>query len=151
MEAPDDLVGLLSYALYKQTIREAVSRGQAVLPRASRQPAPTERAAYRGDAERRLELFSASATVAAAPGIIANGLGASIGLAKTEVIQAIHRRTSFATAIGANLAAWAITLAVTVLLLVTVYLPNWQASLIERVRAVQAEAPAPKPSPALSR
>ena len=128
VEDPDDLVGLLAYALYKQTVRESVASGRTPLPPAQRHPAPTERAAYRGDAERRLQNFAAAATEEATPEIIARGVGIAIDAARIELTDTINRRTSFWTAIGINLAAWIITLAITVLLLLAVYLPNWQAA-----------------------
>jgi uncharacterized membrane protein len=137
VEDPNDLVGLLAYAPYKQTVREAVSVGRPVLPPSHRFPATTERAAYRGDAERRLQSFAAAATDEATPEIIARGVGLAVEAAKIELIQTIHRRTHFMSAIGVNLAAWVITLAVTVLLLVTVYLPSWQSNLIDRIKAAQ--------------
>jgi uncharacterized membrane protein len=143
VEDPNDLVGLLAYALYKQTIREAVCVGRPVLPPSHRFPATTERAAYRGDAERRLQSFAAAATDEATPDIIARGVGLAVEAAKIELIQTVYRRTHFLSAIGVNLAAWVITLAITVLLLVTVYLPSWQSNLVDRIKAAQAPPPAP--------
>lgn len=143
VEDPNDLVGLLAYALYKQTVREAVSVGRPILPPSHRFPAATERAAYRGDAERRLQSFAAAATDEATPDIIARGVGVAVEAAKIELMQTIHRRTHFLSAIGVNLAAWVITLAITVLLLVTVYLPSWQSNLVDRIKAAQPALPAP--------
>lgn len=134
-------MGLLAYALYKQTVRESVASGRPPLLPAQRHPAPTERAAYRGDAERRLQNFAAAATDEATPEIIARGVGVAVDAARIDLIATINRRTSVWTAIGVNLAAWIITLAITVLLLVAIYLPNWQAALLEHVKAVQTPSP----------
>jgi hypothetical protein len=137
VEGPTDLVGLVAYALYKQAIREAGMGGRPMMPPLHRFPIPTERSAYRGDAERRLQAFAALATEQATPGIITKGVELTVEAARIELIEALNRRTSFTAAILSNLAAWVITLAVTVLLLVTIYLPNWQADLIAGIRAAQ--------------
>jgi hypothetical protein len=112
-------------------------------------PTPTEVSAYRGDAERRLQTFAANAVDIATPEIVERGVGSAIDAAKVELVEVINRRTSTRTAIATNLAAWVITLAVTVLLLVTIYLPNWQASLIEHLKDVNWQPPSamlPPPS-----
>jgi hypothetical protein len=134
--ANDDLTGLVAYALYKQVIREKAAAG-ITTPSGHRQPTPTELDNYRNAAKGHLQRFAAEVTTAATPQIIAEALGTSIETAQVEVVKAIHRRTSFWSAIGTNLAAWVITLAITVLLLIGVYLPNWQSHLIEAIRAAQ--------------
>jgi hypothetical protein len=137
VEDPNDLVGLVAYALYKQTVREAAATGRLTVQPRHRFPTPTERSAYRGNAERRLQSFAAVATQQATPEIMAKGIGSAVEAAKVELLQALERRTSFVNAILSNLVAWIITLAVTVLLIVTIYLPNWQADLLERIKAAQ--------------
>lgn len=118
-------------------MRETAKRGSLIPQSTHRFPTATERSAYRGDAERRLQSFAVVVTEQATPRIMTQGVGLAVEAAKIELIQALNRRTSFSSAIVSNLAAWVITLAVTVLLLVTVYLPNWQADLIARIRAAQ--------------
>jgi len=83
---------------------------------------------------------------------MAQGVGIAIDAARINLIETINRRTSVWTAIGVNLAAWIITLAITVLLLVAVYLPNWQAALLEHVKAVQTSpSPSAQAAPAPAR
>ncbi len=150
VDDPNDLVGLVAYALYKQTIREAAVSGRPMLQARHGFATATERAAYRGDAERRLQAFASDVTDQATPGIVARGVGLAVEAAKIELLQALNRRTSFWSAIVSNLVAWVITLAVTVLLLASIYLPNWQADLIAQIRAAQSPpatlAPAPPPA-----
>jgi hypothetical protein len=145
----DDLVGLLAYALYKQGVREAAMAGQPVQPSAARNPTSTEITAYRGDAERRLQLFAASAVDEARPELLQDGVVLSIDKAKSDLLVAITQRTSMRAAVLASIIGWAITLGLTVLILVTIYLPNWQADLIERLRAIhwQQSAPSSEPAP----
>lgn len=72
---------------------------------------------------------------------MARGVGVAVDAARIDLIATINRRTSVWTAIGVNLIAWIITLAITVLLLAAVYFPNWQAALLEHVKAVQTSGP----------
>jgi hypothetical protein len=152
----DDLIGLIAYALYKQNLREVAQSGRPLPLAAARVPTPTEVSAYRGDAERKLQTFAANVVDVATPDIVERGVGIAIDAAKVELVEVINRRTSAKTAIVTNLAAWVITLAITVLLLVTIYLPNWQAGLIEHLKdihwqpapAVAPEGPATRAEPA---
>ena len=105
-------------------------------------------AAFRGDAERKLENFAARSIEEAKPDILQSGIVPATNAAKTAIIQALHARTSMWSNIAANLVAWVITLAVTILVITTVYLPNWQADLIARIQAIQLQqAPPPAPPP----
>ena len=78
----DDLTGLIAYALYKQSLREAALSGRVLPAAAHRAPTLTEVSAYRGDAERRLQTFVANAVDMASPDIIERGVGISIEAAK---------------------------------------------------------------------
>jgi hypothetical protein len=138
----DDLIGLIAYALYKQNLREVAISGRPLPLAAARVPTPTEVSAYRGDAERKLQTFAANAVDMATPDIVERGVGTAIDAATLQLTEVINRRTSARVAIATNIAAWVITLAITVLLLVTVYLPDWQADLIEHLKDVQRQ-PAP--------
>ena len=136
VEGSGDLVGLIAYALYKQNLREVAAAGRQVPPAIERRPTQTESSAYRGDAERLLQTFAAQAVKEATPGIVAEGVGSAVGAARGDLEKLIRQRTSIGAAIWTNLVAWVITLAITVLIVTAFYLPNWQASLVDRLRAV---------------
>lgn len=144
----DDLIGLIAYALYKQNMREMAASGRPPLPPPLRVPTPTETDAYRGDAERRLQNFAAEATREATPDIIEHGVTAAINAAAVELTSVINRRTSLRAAIAANLVAWIVTAAITIVVIATIYLPNWQADLVERLRQTQLTAPPSNTTPA---
>lgn len=134
VEDPHDLIGLIAYALYKQAVREAMRANRPVLPPGHRHPTATELAAYRGDAEQRLQTFGASLVEEATPDIMEQGAARAIRAASADIVATVNRRTSFGAALLVNLTAWVITLAVTALLVLTIYLPNWPADLVERLR-----------------
>src|SRR5215213_2179102 len=69
-ENPEDIVGLLAYALYKKGIWEISASGSSSLPRANRDPSPpTEIAVYRESARQRLQALAASAIADVTPEI----------------------------------------------------------------------------------
>jgi hypothetical protein len=131
---PEDLVGLLAYGLYKQNLREAAMRGSPVPPSVHRHPTTTELNAYRGDAERRLQRFADAAIAQATPEIVQDGVGNAVEHAVIELTDVINTKTSLKAAIFANVIAWVITLAVTIIIVTAFYLPNWQADLIDRIK-----------------
>lgn len=131
----DDLVGHLAYALYKQAVRERAATGLPVLPSAERRPIDSEIRAYRGDAGRRLQAFADTAIEEARPDILHEGVSAAMVRAEAAIRDEIVRRTSLRAAIAANVIAWLITLAATVLIVFTFYVPNFQADLVARLRA----------------
>lgn len=126
----DDVVGLLAYALYKKAVREAVIGGRRQVPAPHRTPSPTEREAYRGAAERLLQRVAQASVDAARPEILQAGFDAQIARAESEIKELVRSRTRVGAAIGTNLVAWIITLAVTVLVVNAFYLPNWQERLV---------------------
>lgn len=128
----DDVVGLLAYALYKQALREAVTQGRPHLLAPQRTPSPTERDAYRGAAERLLQRFAQASVDAARPEMLQSGFDVELRRAEGEIKQLVQARTTVWAAIGTNLVAWVITLAVTVLVVNFFYLPNWQERLVPR-------------------
>jgi hypothetical protein len=139
---PEDLTGLIAYALYKQVIREKAATG-ILTPREHRHPTQTELTNYRNAANGHLQTFAAEVTRAATPQIVAEGVSVAVETAKADIVEAINQRTSFWLAMGTNLAAWVVTLAVTILIIVGIYLPNWQADIIARVQALHLDQPAP--------
>jgi hypothetical protein len=138
----DDVVGLLAYSLFKSSIRERVRIGQTV-PLHLRTPTVAERDAYRGRATRILERYAEGAIAEAEPDITETARAAAkseiiteMGMVKTTVID----RTRAWPAIGYGVAAWFISIVITVV--ITLAAPGWVLNLVNHVN--QAERTAPK-------
>ncbi len=125
---PDDVVGLLAYALYKEAVREEVSQGAANHP-ASRNPPRAVVKIYREAAEQRLAAVVNGAIAQATPDIEAAAIG-SVVQASEQVIKTkidgvalrleshVDKRTGFMGSIVTNLIAWLVSLAITIIILV---------------------------------
>ena len=140
----DDTVGLLAYALFKQAIREDAKKG-AHIRGSARDPSATTVQVYRASAEMRLRELATNAIQEAKDDIVDENTIAAIGQAKAEIAQKIDSNTNLRTTIVANLIAWAITLAVTVLVVSAVYLPNWTADMAAQMKRINDQPP-PKPA-----
>jgi hypothetical protein len=127
VENADDLVGLIAYALYKQSLREDAEQGKPVAPSHSREPTATLVKAFRGDAERRLQNFASVAFEEAAPGLIVDAFGGRLDTAVIEINQTIKERTSMKSAVVSNMVAWALTIVATFLIVGALYLPDWRS------------------------
>jgi hypothetical protein len=123
---PEDIVGFLAYALFKESIRERVRAGQAVPPYL-RDPTKPDAAAYRGRAERALELYAEKAIDDATPAIVA---GAQSG-AKGEIIAEIRSSTGLWANITTGVVVWLVTIILTVV--VVSGAPSWVRGLVEHV------------------
>ncbi|WP_349601241.1 hypothetical protein [Azospirillum argentinense] len=144
VQGSDDTVGLLAYALFKQAIREDAARGVRTNG-ATRDPTATMVEVFRSSAKRRLEEFANKAIVEATPDLQQSGfsnavtaLTQNLDAVQANLMTHVEQRTNWKSAIGTNLVAWVITLAVTVLILNAIYLPIWQADLIERFKTLYA-------------
>ena len=123
-----DIVGLLGYALYKAHIREALTKGRPVNHGADRTPTDSEVRAFRGEAERRLSAFAESVIEQATPGIERTALVAAMDESKASIVAEIGRRTSYRTAITANVIGWLVSIAITVLVVIS-GVPSWLSRL----------------------
>lgn len=140
VQEPDDTVGLLAYALFKQSIREDAARGVRSNG-ATRNPTPTTIEVYRNSAKRRLQDFANKAIEEATPDLQQSAytnaistLNANLSTVQANLMSHVDRRTSMWGAIVTNIVATILILAITVLIIQAVYLPNWQADLIEAVK-----------------
>lgn len=120
----DDLVGLIAYALYKQNIREASTSGRAVTQAGSRHPTQTELTIYREAAEGKLSTYAISAINGARSEIQEEGLRSDLGRVQSELEGSIARASSWRVALGVNLLAWIISLAITAVIAIA-GLPKW--------------------------
>lgn len=132
---PEDVVGLLAYALYKKSIREAAASTRDPLPGRHRNPQRTEVEAYRHAAERILQAFADQAIADAAPELLENAVLAAISSAKTEIItgvrteagtvvKTVNSRTGRWGAFTLNVGAWLFSLFLTWLIVTTANIPN---------------------------
>lgn len=130
-DGADDIIGLLAYALYKAHIREALRDGRSVHRGRDRVPTETEISAYRGAAERRLIAFAESAVEQATPGIEQAGVVREVAAVKADIVAEIRIRTSYRTAITANVVGWLVSIAITVLVVLS-GVPEWVLRLASR-------------------
>lgn len=106
VNGPDDLAGLIAYAVYKQSINEKAKAGQPRPERQDRILSDTDVKTFREAADRRLQDFATSAINEAREDIIATGTGLVIQAAKAEIIERVTTRTSVGNAILVSLAGW---------------------------------------------
>ena len=126
VDAPDDVEGLPTYALYKRTINERRSLGH---PDSSdqRNPQKHEIEIYRTQAARYLETFGATVIEAERANIIVQGVqesAAEFGRKLEELSRQIKTSTGFwwpGVVIG--VVAWLISIALTILVVFAA--PDW--------------------------
>ncbi len=125
----EDLVGLLAYAIYKQSVRENALAGQSTTNSQERNLPPAMVGALRQAAEMRLTEAVSLGIQQAIPDIQNAAIIGSINANQTATITApaeerenikshITNRTGFVGAFFVNISAWAAALVVTVLILI---------------------------------
>lgn len=125
---PGDTVGILAFGLYMQIISEQVSSGQnAVFT-----PVNAMVMQLRGSAERQLEEFAHKVVEEATPNIQESFFSSSLKSTADSIRLSIAESTSFKKSLSSNIAAWAVTLAFTVIVIFSIYLPNWQSDLASK-------------------
>jgi hypothetical protein len=128
VQGPNDVVGLLAYALFKESVREEMQLG-AQPNNANRNPPPATVLVFRGAAEQRLAEVIQNGIAQATPDIQRDAVGNAITATETALSTKIDGvgnrlekhvtgRTGFGTAIVTNVIAWVITLALTAVILV---------------------------------
>lgn len=108
----NDLVGLLAYALFKQSVREAVQQGQT--SPFSRNPPASVVNTYRLSATRRLEQFAASVVDDQKIELLDSTTVEAVRNAASDIKVHVSQRTNFGSALLTNIIAWLVTLAITV-------------------------------------
>lgn len=119
----DDVIGLLAYALYKQSVREDAIAGNAT-PAERRTPSETTIQAYRGAASQLLTGVIDRAIEDSTAAIQESALRDAVSASEASVKAHINAKTSWKTALGTNLAAWLISLAIVFLVLVLARAPE---------------------------
>ena len=141
---PDDVVGLLAYARYKQSIRESAQNG-VITDSAARNLPPATVNAFRSAAEKLITRIVEGAIENATPGILNSELILRMNEVQTDVqsrisgteskiISHVSGRTSFTNAFWPSLAAWFVTLLIAVAVL---FLSNNQGIDKTAVRAIE--------------
>lgn len=122
-EGEDDVIGLLAYALYKQAIREDAIAGNAI-PGEKRTLSETAVQAYRGAARQLLTGVIDQAILDATPSIQESAVREALQTAEAAIKARIDERTNWKAAVGTNLVAWLISLAIAFLILVLARAPE---------------------------
>lgn len=144
-EDKDDVIGLLAYALYKQSIREDALAGNAI-PQAQRVPSDTTVQAYRGAARQLITGVIDEAIEVSAPDIQESALRDAVLTAEDSIKAHVDRRTSWKSAVVTNLGAWLISLAIVFLILVLARAPELTRFLADSVAPEQKEQPQQVPA-----
>ena len=126
------MVGLLGYALYKQSIREDRSRGRPV-DGSTRDPSPTTVSVFRHSADRILQEFAASAIEEARPDFERSSLASKIDAMESRITSHVDRRTSGLAAILQSVAAWFVTVILTIALLLALNTPSWYPAFMKTI------------------
>lgn len=120
---PEDIVGLLAYALFKKTVREEVRDGQRAAG-APKNPTPGTVKLYRDAAEQQLQTFAAGAIDEATPEVRQSAMLDRLETMGSELQRHVTAATGTGRAIWTNFLGWALTLAFSVLILVSLRIPE---------------------------
>ena len=141
----DDVVGLVAYALFKKSIREDSKAGIAATGD-KRNPSETTVKTYRAAAEQLLTEVVGRAIDEATPEIQQSTILAAVEAAESKLECHITKRTDFFTALIANVAAWAITLAIAAVILFLAARPSIEQAIAEASKPKIAQ-PQVQPQP----
>ncbi|CAN7499706.1 hypothetical protein LJR228_003398 [Mesorhizobium caraganae] len=131
-EGPDDIVGLLAYALLKQNIREEAARGIRT-EGSFRDPTAVTVNLYRSSAEQRLGSFAGSAIDEARPEIQESVILSTIRGLESDLVSHINSRTGTLTAIWTNLVAWMMTGFLTAVVILLLAVTGAGDRLVEKI------------------
>lgn len=152
VQGPDDLVGLLAYATYKQSVREAALAGQALPDRAARSLPPALVAALRSSAEQTLTKVVSDGIAQATPDIQNSAIIATLNGNQAELLSALQgerqrieghitSRTGVISSFLTNLAAWAVTLLIAVAILYLANRPSVESTILKSIDKPAASQP----------
>lgn len=142
-EGADDIVGLLAYALLKQNIREDASRGVHI-DGALRDPTPITVNLYRSSAEQRLSAFAASAIDEARGEIQESAVLSAVQQLESNLTAHVTNRTGVGSAILTNIAAWAVTGFITIIIILLLAVSGAGERMLNGVSASLEHAVTPE-------
>lgn len=154
VQSANDVVGLLAYATFKQSIREAALEGQAVADRASRNLTPSMVSALRSAAEQTLTEIVSDGIKQATPDIQNTATIATMNGHRVEILNTLQQerqqiekhvtaRTGFLGAFLTNLAAWVLTLIIAVAILYLANSPSIEKTIVDTLDDPAAEKSVP--------
>lgn len=157
VQGADDLVGLIAYATYKQSLREAALAGQALPDRAARSLPPALVTALRSSAEQTLTKVVSDGITQATPDIQNGALIANLNANQTELMSALQSerlkiekhitsRTGVISSFLTNLAAWVVTLLIAVAILYLANRPSVESTIL---KSIDRPSDSPPPRSAL--
>lgn len=152
VQGPDDIVGLLAYATYKQSIREAAQDGRPT-DRLSRSLSPAMINALRSASEQTITQIVNDGIEQATPDIQNTATIAMLNGHHTEVIGVIqterqavethiNKRTGFLSSFVTNLLAWFVTLIVAVAILYLANRPSVEQTLSKSIEQASDQSSA---------
>jgi hypothetical protein len=144
VSGPDDIIGLLAYATYKQSVRETVLSGQAAADRLARNLPPALVGALRSSAEQMLTKVVSEGIAQATPDIQNTATTAILNTHRAEVLTALQdererieahvsARTGFLPSFLTNLSAWLATLVIAVAILYLANRPSVESTLVKSI------------------
>jgi hypothetical protein len=143
----EDVVGLVAYALFKKAVREEVASG-ASRQSDKRNPSETTVRTYRAAAEQLITNVVGLAIEEATPEIQNSAVLAAIENSQVKLETHVTKRTGFASALIANVAAWAITLAIAAIILFLAARPSVEQAIVEAAKTPSASQVATPKGPA---
>lgn len=156
----DDVVGLLAYATYKQSIREAAQDGRET-DKSSRSLTPSLVNALRSSAEQLLTQIVNDGIAQATPDIQNTAMLATLNSHHSEILTTLEserqaiighvtEKTGFLPSFLTNIAAWFVTLLIAVSILYVSSRPSVEEALVGSIEQEEREAVGAKgPPPAL--
>lgn len=137
---PDDVVGLVAYALYKKMIREEVLEGIRPAGKA-KNPSKATVEFYRSAAQQVLQTFAANAIDEAIPEIQQSALFDRFETMGADLRRHISDSTSPGRAIWTSIVGWIITIALTFLAILILRFPDLTSVLDEVLPAAEVTQP----------
>ena len=148
----DDVVGLLAYALYKRAIREEAQDGRRS-PGDTRNPPRTVVETYRSAAQMMLGDVIQNSLEEAQPELQISAALDAVDKARSDIIGHVTQRTNWLPALVTNVVAWAFTLVIVTLILISLGRPTPEEIVSDAARdaldaaATQQSEPAKLPAP----
>jgi hypothetical protein len=160
VEDPDDIVGLIAYAKYKESVREGALQGN-VADLAARNLTPVMVNMLRSAAKQMIAQVVSDGIAAASPEIQQTAAVAAVNATKEEVKAAVEKsrsdtlrelteerqkiethvtkRTGYLAQFATNLLAWMVSVAIVVLIVLSRQGQNVEDEVIDAVRAPQQQ------------
>lgn len=138
VEEPDDIVGLLAYALYKRTLNERKAAGHGVMLAKDRAPQAHEISLYRDQAENYLRAFAQTAIEGEKASLwvetvktFSDHVDFGIEAARRRIESTVRRGTSVWLGVTVGIVAWLISLAISILIYAMI--PEWLRNVASHV------------------